>query len=419
MSGPTFLLTPVGSSGDVHPFVGIGKALAARGHDVVIATSEPFGDLIEQAGLGFVPGISRAEYDEIADNPDLWHPRKGLKLVLSTMGAHLRSSYEWLAANCDPGNTVLVGHSLAFAARLYEETHGVRAATIHLAPPAFRSLIRPIAHKPGKDMGHMPMWFKRGMMALVDRVLIDPHIVPELTSLRRELGLKPVSRPFREWIHSPQLTLGLFPSWFCDPQPDWPAAAQLTGFPLFDEDGQHPANPDLDAFLENGDPPVVFTPGSAHRHATRFFAAAVDAVTRLERRAVLLTRHAEQLPDGLPDHVRHESYVPLGRLLPRCAAIVHHGGVGTAAQGFAAGIPQIAMPMGFDQPDNATRLYRLGVGRWIVPRHFTGARVAAALRHLLGNETVASACRRWQDRIAADDPVARTCDLLEALAPSA
>ncbi|MCZ6918354.1 MAG: glycosyltransferase [Gemmatimonadetes bacterium] len=416
MSSPTFLLTPVGSSGDVHPFVGIGKALADRGHDVVIATSEPFRDLIEKAGLRFIAGITREEYDEIMADPDLWHPRKGLKLVLRSVGSHLRGAYDRLTEICDPETTVLVGHSLAFAARVFEETHKVRAATIHLAPPAFRSLISPMAHAPGKDMGRLPMWLKRATMAMVDRLLIDPHIVPGLNALRRDLGLAPVSRPFKDWIHSPRLTLGLFPSWFCEPQPDWPKTVRLTGFPLFDEDDQHAASPELETFLEAGDPPIVFTPGSAHRYAGQFFAAAIDATTHLQRRALLLTRYAEQLPEVLPSHVRHESYVPLGRLLPRCAAIVHHGGIGTTAQGFAAGIPQLTWPLGFDQPDNSTRLKRLGVGGWVVPRQFTGSRVAAALQRLLTDESVARSCRRWQARMAEDDPVRDTCELLEGLA---
>ena len=69
----------------------------------------------------------------------------------------------------------------------------------------------------------------------------------------------------------------------------------------------------------------------------------------------LLTRYPEQLPPALPASVRHERYVPFSAILPRCAAIVHHGGIGTCAQALAAGIPQLVSPFGFDQPDNAVR----------------------------------------------------------------
>jgi UDP:flavonoid glycosyltransferase YjiC (YdhE family) len=113
--------------------------------------------------------------------------------------------------------------------------------------------------------------------------------------------------------------------------------------------------------------------------------------------------------------VRYEPYAPLSLVLPRCAALVHHGGIGTSAQGLAAGVPQLTMPMGFDQPDNATRLFRLGVGRWVRPGRFQGKTVAAALRDLLDNPRVAGACRHWADQITSTPAIGKTCDLLEEL----
>ena len=100
-------------------------------------------------------------------------------------------------------------------------------------------------------------------------------------------------------------------------------------------------------------------------------------------------------------------------MLSRSAALVHHGGVGTLAQGFAAGVPQLGMPMAFDQPDNVTRLERLGVGSWLRPRHFTGPRVAAKLARLLNDRGVHAACQRWKESIAMATPLEATCDLIE------
>ena len=62
--------------------------------------------------------------------------------------------------------------------------------------------------------------------------------------------------------------------------------------------------------------------------------------------------------------------MPFSSVFPLCAAVVHHGGIGTCAQALAAGVPQLTMPLAFDQPDNATRLSRLGVARWIVLTSF-------------------------------------------------
>jgi UDP:flavonoid glycosyltransferase YjiC (YdhE family) len=114
--------------------------------------------------------------------------------------------------------------------------------------------------------------------------------------------------------------------------------------------------------------------------------------------------------------VHHEGYAPLSRLLPRCAALVHHGGIGTLAQALAAGVPQLTMPMGFDQPDNTTRLLRLGVARWVAPARFSGESVAPLLATLLTDPAIASSCAKYAALLKDESALARTCDLLEALA---
>ncbi len=226
-----------------------------------------------------------------------------------------------------------------------------------------------------------------------------------------------MSRVFKEWLHSPRRVIGLFPEWFASIQPDWPPQLRLTGFPLYDEPDEHALSPGLQAFLDGGSPPILFTPGSANRAASQFFAAALEATRRLGRRALFLTRYPEQLPALLGPDVWHEPYVPFSQVLPRCAAIVHHGGIGTCAQGLAAGVPQLTMPLGFDQPDNTTRLWRLGVGRWVRPHLFHGERVAAELAALLGDSRVAERCGHWAQEMRGSDPLAETCALLETLLP--
>ena len=80
---PHFLLVPVGSHGDVHPFVGIGKSLRERGHRVTMITSEPFRDVAIRNGLDFAATLTTDEYDSMMGHPDLWHPKKGLKVILN------------------------------------------------------------------------------------------------------------------------------------------------------------------------------------------------------------------------------------------------------------------------------------------------------------------------------------------------
>src|SRR5262245_8483834 len=104
---PQFLITALGSYGDVHPMVGLGSALAERGHRVKIVTNPYFDDVVANAGLELVALGTREEYIQLSQHPDLWHPVRGPKLVLSYASAHkLRPLYDLLVASYVPGETV-------------------------------------------------------------------------------------------------------------------------------------------------------------------------------------------------------------------------------------------------------------------------------------------------------------------------
>ena len=212
---------------------------------------------------------------------------------------------------------------------------------------------------------------------------------------------------FKSWVHSPQRVLGLFPDWFAPPQPDWPAQLRLTGFLLSDH-GDAVESP-----VPVAERPIVFTPGSANRHASRFFATAIAATALIRRRAVLVTSYRDHLPTSLPDHVEHLAWTSFPALFSGAAAVVHHAGIGTCAQGLGEGVPQLLTPMGFDQPDNALRTSRLGVGEVIPPERFTPQLVAAALRRLLSNGDVAAACARCRARVDPNAAVRCASDVIE------
>jgi rhamnosyltransferase subunit B len=413
-----FLLTPVGSGGDVHPFVGLGQRLHARGHEVFVFAAEPHRQVVERNGLQFVSTISTEQYQAATLNPDLWDPRRGVATVLQMIGPSLEDSLAELEARFIPGRTVVVGHPLSFYSRVFEDKTGVPAATIHLAPSSIRSVYQVPALPPGVDISGLPRWLKRGFWALVDRLAIDPVTVPMLTRVRAAQGLPPVRRIFQSWINSPRLILGFFPDWFGPRQPDWPAHFHHASFPLWDDPGGAHMDPELASFLGRGTPPVIVSPGTANRHATAFFTAALAALVRLGRRGLFLTSYPEQLPPDLPETIAVRRYAPFSEVLPLSAGFVHHGGIGTLAQGLASGKPQLIMPMAFDQPDNALRAARLGVARWHSPARFTAERVSRALGELLESPMVAAAAARCRERLRETNGIEIACDLLERHSPS-
>lgn len=410
------ILSAFGSYGDVLPMIGLGATMRARGWRVQVIVNPYFEELVEQAGLEILPLGTAQEYLELTEHADLWHPRRGLKLVLTRgAAAYLRAAYALVEANYRPGETVLGAHGLDLASRIFHDQHGAPLATIHYAPYALATVHATPRYIGAPRFDWSPKWLRAAQFWAIDRWIVDPLIAPEVNALRRDLGLPPVGRVFTKWNNSPQRVIGLFPDWFGPVQPDWPAEMRLVGFPLYDGTPTAELSDDVHEFLSAGEPPIVFAPGSANVQARDFFATAIDACRRLGRRGVLMTKYPAQLPPSLPAGVRHFSFVPFSKLLPRAAALVHHGGIGTCAQGLAAGLPQVVMPMAYDQLDNGVRLARLGVGAVVRQPRFKAARVAATLGGLLGSTVVQDRCRGLAPRCNGPASLEAACDLLAEL----
>ena len=410
------ILSAFGSYGDVLPMVGLGTAVRARGHRVTLIVNPYFQGVVEGAGLEMLPLGTADEYRELMEHPDLWHPQRGLKLVLTRGAAHyMREVYQLLETHVQSGETLLAAHGLDLASRIFHEKHGTALATVHFAPMALMTAYETSRYMGMPNIVRWPRWAKRAMFWAADRWMVDPLIAPTINELRARIGLPPVSRIFTKWNNSPLLVLGLFPDWFGPMQPDWPPHTALVGFPLWDPPGDAELDAEVDEFLKGGDAPIVFAPGSANVQATEFFQTAANVCEQLGRRGVLMTKYPDQLPKRLPASVRQFGFVPFSKLLPRAAALVHHGGIGTCGQGLACALPQVVMPMAYDQLDNGTRLARLGVGAVVPQEKFKTTRVAATLGALLNSAEVLERCREYASRCDGAASLDAAADLLERL----
>ena len=409
------LVVAVGSYGDVLPLVGLALALKQRSYAITFFSNDHFASLVRRCGIEFVALGSSADYDAVASHPDLWNKYKGLKLIGSALVSQaLREAYNILRSYAKKGKTMMVSSSLGFAARLLQESHNIPTVTVHLSPGVFHSAFE-APKAPGIGMPRwLPVFVKQGMWIVLNKLLLDPIVKPSLNRFRKELGLKPVSRIFQRWLHSPDLVLCLFPEWFAAKQPDWPPQTRVTSFPLFD-DAYHSEIPDdVRTFLEQGSPPLVFTPGSANKFAGHFFEEAAKACQLLRKRAVFLTQYPEQLTFTLPPGVQHFSYAPLSRLLPHCTALIHHGGIGTCSQALRAGIPQLIQPLNFDQFDNGARLERLGVGLTISASSFHASNIAEKIKDLLASPTIKTQCVTVANYFTDVSPLEEPCNIIES-----
>jgi rhamnosyltransferase subunit B len=416
------VLSSFGTLGDIHPLIALALELQQRGHVPVLAVPELFRSKIVSLGLEFAavgPILDPEDNQLVAMLMDI---RKGTERTLrEILFPAIRQSYRELLAvvEAQGGADLLLAGELVYQAPIVAEVTGIPWASHVLAPlsffsrydapvlPPYPMLARLQPALPG--MGRVIARFARW----VTRSWPEP-----IYKLRAELGLGRGPDPIFEAKHSPYLVLAMFSPLLGEPQPDWPASTKVTGFVFYDGDaGQRNFPPEVESFLQQGPPPLVFTLGSAAvLDAGDFYLQSALAAELTGQRAVLLVgSDPRNIPQDVPPNVCVVNYAPYSRLFPRASVIVHQGGVGTTAQALIAGKPMLVMPYSHDQPDNARRVRRLGVARVIRRRRYTAELAARKITQLLEKPATRRRAARIGEQLRREDGLKAACDALEAL----
>jgi rhamnosyltransferase subunit B len=409
------LLATTGSGGNVYPFIGFGIELRRRGHRVALLSHATYRPLAESAGLDFHAVDRPGEFEHVLANPDLWHPRKGVGThVRDFLLPNLERFYRLIAEVGSPAGTVMAAGVPCLGARVAQDKLGIPTATVLLAPAWLRSVYEAPLQFPEQRLISWTGGLGKRAFYFFHDLGIDLLLRSRVNAFRASVGLGPVGRVY-PWMCSPQRIIGCWPEWYGPPQPDWPEQTVLAGFPFYDHDATTPEVSREAVEWAAARRPIIFTAGTGMMHGGDFFRDAVESCRRLGLPGCLLARHVSQIPPRLPEDVRHFSYVPLSELLPRARAIVHHGGIGTTAQALAAGIPQLVMPLAFDQFDNSRRLARLGVAIPNYRRRLGARELVRRLARLLASEAIARNCQAWKLRLESRSAIEDACDLIEEL----
>jgi UDP:flavonoid glycosyltransferase YjiC (YdhE family) len=415
MGGRVVLCTG-GSHGDVHPFIALALEHKAIGLDPIIATSERYRSKIEAEGLQF--HRVRPDYDGVGRELGLDLPQIVQRMtddpvshVRDFIIPFLREAYTDTLEVLEGADFAVVNH-VSLGARLAVEKRDLPHVAVVLQPTLFFS-----SYDPPKFIGvpfalpprsHIGVTWNRLLLWVISLTGPAPYTRP-LREFRREVGLGEAKRsmifdadPEALW------TLGLYSPQMGSAQLDFPAKSSVVGFSFYDREDPSEAADDLDLedFLAAGPPPLVFSLGTFAIHASgEFYQQSVHAARRLGMRAVLLASKEEvaRLTPQLSPEIKAYCYVPHSRLFPRAAAIIHHGGMGTAAQALRAGKPQLVVPFLFEQPDNAHRLRRLGVARSIDHRSYTAERAATEIQKLLNDPHILRQTTQVADGIAQEN----------------
>ena len=378
-----------GSLGDLVPFLEIGKVLVRDGHAVAVATHAAHRLAVEAAGLRHaVMRPDRPSDPQFHER--FMHPRRGASFVFNEfLVPAIKESDADLSPACADAD-VLVSVTLALAAPLVAARTGIPWRSAVFQPAMLYSAFDP------PKLAMLP--FVRGWPAYNQTVLkfakrgVASWAAPLLAYREREGLGRYLDHPVFGGQHSPGGVLALYSPLFGALPLDAPSNAVQTGQVLQTGEAKLPAA--VDEFLAAGDPPIVFTLGSASAHAAkRFFHDSAAIAERIGARALLLVGREANL-SGLPHRreVFAATTAPYQAIFPRAAMVVHQGGIGTIALALSAGVPMLIVPFAHDQPDNAARAARLGVAR-VIPRRRYGPRAARSVNEVLHSPSMRRAAQ--------------------------
>ena len=415
-----------GSLGDMHPMNALGIELKKRGHHVIFATMDFYREKIETLGFEFRPLRPHLVPDDKELARKLMDAKSGSEMLLRQLILpYLRPMYDDLTAAVADAD-LFISTEVVFAAPSVAEKTGIKWITTTLAPGTFLSAYDPFVPPTALWLRHLRFLGKgfHGAMFGLVRKWIDSWFEP-YREFRREIGLSDGRNPLFEG-KSDLLNLAMFSKVLGKPQPDWAKSTLQTGFCFYDgQDDYGSISEDLQNFLEAGEPPVIFTLGSAAVLDSRdFFEESARAAGILGKRDVLLygiyneppkIAESEELGVGSERQIMAVPYAPYSQVFPHAAAVVHQGGIGTTSQVLRAGVPHLLMPYSHDQPDNAARCERLGVAKIIAREKYNGESAAKILRELLADESYQTNAAEAAKIVQSEHGTKVACDAIEEI----
>jgi UDP:flavonoid glycosyltransferase YjiC (YdhE family) len=405
-----------GSRGDVQPYIALGIGFRQAGYTVRIAAHESFQEMIRAYGLEFAPvqGNPRDLLDTDAMRAALGSGRNWLRMVSQIRKLAQSVLLEMLNSAipaCEGSDVLLYGlmgvpaYHLADYWNIPRFPMLLQPATPTAAFPAMGMPalpLGPIYNRLTWPLNNLAFWAMMG--SFVDQWRQDRLGLPRLSER---------SQPNERYLRKLPFTYG-FSEQVIPRPPDYPAWHQITGYWYLAPSPTWSAPTDLLEFLRSGPPPVYIGFGSMNVcEPDRTTRIALDAIRKSGCRAILLKGWGGLRRENLPEDIFMIDALPFEWLFPQMSAIVHHGGAGTTAEAFRAGVPQVVIPHYADQPFWAERTHQLGVGTQpLYMNRLTSDNLARAIRQASHDPELRARAARLGKNIQAEDGVARAVEIV-------
>lgn len=400
----------LGTGGDIDPMVGVGIELQRRGFSVTFLSNDYFKPRILAAGLEFV-SVGTIEQYHKGNTPEAWERTNRADNFEHYHAPAFEPAFEYVKSMVNQKVLVLaLGEESG--ARVAARKFNLPFIDFVLSPNIIFSAIRPPAPTswviPSSIPGFiMRFLLRRNRKAKFKRFCNAPHTAA-YRAVRERLGCP---LPFRSKATA-LLHIAFFPEWYGMPAKDWPKNIKMVGFPLLNH-ANSSSRSEFDALIEKQGAPIIFTSGTGVKDVEDLFKEGRKICEQLQVPGLFVGGNigVEFLQGS--SFCTHMDYIDFEYALPKALVIVHHGGIGTTAQAIKAGIPQLIRPLKYDQPDNADRIYKLGLGTYVVPEKFKAEQVAPIIGNMLQKGKTSKALAHYAADVRNSGAIVDACDLIE------
>lgn len=410
--GMRFTMIAIGSTGDVRPYIILGRELKRRGHRVKLTSFESFRGLVTEAGLEFAP----LSGDVTQFMASIMKPGTNGFTYLSQLESSIKGMagmlLKDLMAACLDAEAMICTFFGSMMYSIAEKNH-IPCIQTQYYPMDYNASV-PISSAPGLRLGKA--WNKTTYR--VGYLMISTLERRYLTGWRKEQGMKIRKiRPRPDYtIHGHTVPVLYAVSPLLMPRPNsWGEHIHMTGF--WNDDAQESYTPpdDLAAFLEKGPKPVYVGFGSmVSGDMGKTLQIVLEGIRQAGVRAVLLKGWGGKAELKSDKNIYVGEYIPHDWLFENVAAVVHHGGAGTTAAGLRAGRPTLVIPFGGDQPFWGSQVRAMGCGPKPIRREsLTGEKLAEALRDLTANGAYKVAARELGVRLKNEPGTQNAADIIE------
>lgn len=406
-----------GSQGDVQPCIMLGRGLQQAGFRVLLAAPQNFAGLIQGHGLCFHPLRGDVQQIMASETGRRFMETGGANLIQLILAMRrmlgpvaIQMAEDALEACRDTEALISLAVFAPFGKSI-AEIQGVPLINVEPTPLLPTSAFP----APGWPVQQNLGGFLNRLSGSAMLQVIWQWYGPFVNAFRKRFGLRPLNRASFHSILTSVPLLGAYSPAVIPHPTDWTGPVHITGYWFQDVQSEWRPSIELEAFLDKGEPPVYVGFGSmAGRNPEDFAAIVLKALAKSGQRGLLLTGWGGMNVMRVPKNVFVVNSAPHSWLFPRMAAVVHHGGAGTTAEGLRAGVPAVVLPFIVDQPFWGKRVKALGVGPEPIPaKKLTVDKLADAIRAVTADPRIKERAVALGKAIRAEDGVGNAVKIVK------